>query len=77
MNAAEKRGLTITWVPFRSSSYKETEIEKYQSAWSPKRPIATLPKAEQDEAWVVFASRLKRLTHASHIESVKKQFYLT
>ncbi|WP_413173506.1 COR domain-containing protein [Anabaena azotica] len=52
LDAAKKEGLTIFWIPIRASAYKVTEIEKYQAAHPPNRPLKSLSTAECDEAWV-------------------------
>lgn len=59
LNAAEKKGLTIIWIPVRASSYKESEIEQYQAAHDPGKPLASLDPAEQDEALVKICELIK------------------
>jgi internalin A len=60
LEVAETEGLTILWVPYRPSGYEGTAIHKYQAAHDPKRPIAALPNAEQDEAWVEICRKIQR-----------------
>ena len=55
LNAAEKAGLTILWVPVRYSLYEFTDIARYQAAYDPKQPLSTLTPAQQDEALVKIA----------------------
>jgi GTPase SAR1 family protein len=52
-------GVTIFWIPLRSSSYKETAIEKYQAAHSPDKPLNNIPTAKRDKAWVEICSKIK------------------
>jgi TIR domain len=50
--AAKREGLTILWVPVKSSAYEVTEIEKYQAAHPPEKPLASLRPADCDRALV-------------------------
>jgi internalin A len=52
LNAAEQEGLTIIWIPISASSYRKTEIEKYQAAHPPNKPLDSLSKGERNQAWV-------------------------
>ncbi|MEA5467065.1 leucine-rich repeat domain-containing protein [Leptothoe sp. PORK10 BA2] len=51
LNAAEKEGLTILWIPISYSPYKDTEFEKYQATHSPQEPLDTLEKPMRNKAW--------------------------
>ncbi len=59
LNAAEKEGLTIIWIPVRHSLYEETEIEQYQAAHDPNEPLVGLDPAEQDRALVKICKAIK------------------
>ncbi|MBN3910255.1 MAG: leucine-rich repeat domain-containing protein [Nostoc sp. NMS1] len=59
LDAAEAEGLTIIWIPLSSSGYDETEIEKYQSAHPPNKPLDSLNLAQQNEAWVAICKKIK------------------
>lgn len=52
LNAAEQEGLTIIWIPISASSYRKTEIEKYQAAHPSNKPLDSLSKGERNQAWV-------------------------
>ncbi|MBD2681091.1 MULTISPECIES: COR domain-containing protein [Nostoc] len=59
LDAAEAEGLTIIWIPLSTSSYQETEIEKYQSAHPPNQPLDSLDEAQQNKAWVEICKEIK------------------
>ncbi|MHC5862985.1 toll/interleukin-1 receptor domain-containing protein, partial [Nostoc sp.] len=59
LDAAEAEGLTIIWIPLSFSSYEEIEIEKYQSAHPPNKPLDSLDSAQQNEAWVAICKKIK------------------
>ncbi|MBG1245009.1 COR domain-containing protein [Nostoc sp. NZL] len=59
LNAAQGKGLTIIWIPLSSSSYEETEIEKYQSAHPPNQPLDSLDVSEENKAWVNICKKIK------------------
>jgi hypothetical protein len=59
LNAAESEGLKIIWIPISFSSYEETEIEKYQAAHSPQKPLKSLNEAEQDAVLVQICKEIK------------------
>ncbi|MBW4630280.1 MAG: leucine-rich repeat domain-containing protein [Brasilonema octagenarum HA4186-MV1] len=52
-------GVTILWVPLRSSNYKETAIEKYQAAHSPEKPLKGIYGDKRDRAWVEICKKIK------------------
>lgn len=52
LEAAEKEGLTIVWIPVGSSSYKYTFIKDFQAASDPQRPLNSLSEAEQQKILV-------------------------
>lgn len=51
LNAAERDGLTVIWIPISFSPYKDTALEKYQAAHTPKSPLDTLEKPMRNKAW--------------------------
>ncbi|MFN6439842.1 MAG: COR domain-containing protein [Nostoc sp. DedSLP01] len=59
LDAAEAEGLTIIWIPLTYSGYEETEIEKYQSAHPPNKPLDSLNSAQENEAWVKICKQIK------------------
>ena len=60
LDAAEAKGLTIIWIPLSSSNYEDTEIQKYQSVYSPNQPLKSLNPAEEDKAWVEICKEIKK-----------------
>jgi len=52
INAAEKEGLKILWIPIDYCSYEITDIANYQAVYSPTRPLATLDPEELRAALV-------------------------
>ncbi|WP_392533729.1 leucine-rich repeat protein [Nostoc sp. C117] len=60
LNAAEEEGLTIFWIPISASSYRKTDIEKYQAAHPPSKPLDTLNKAERNQAWVKICEEVEK-----------------
>jgi formylglycine-generating enzyme required for sulfatase activity len=59
LNAAEKEGLTILWVPVEYSLWDEvTDIARYQAAHDPGKPLSALTAAEQNAALVQIAKKL-------------------
>jgi hypothetical protein len=45
LQAAEKNGLTILWVPVSHSLYTATEIAAYEAAHDPSQPLDSLSTA--------------------------------
>ncbi len=66
LEAAEKEGLTILWIPLSHSAYKETKIGEYQAAsgCNPDHPISSLPGPEQDRVFVAICEEIKALMNA-------------
>ncbi|MHC0061336.1 leucine-rich repeat domain-containing protein [Nostoc sp. UIC 10890] len=60
LNAAEQEGLTIFWIPISASSYKKTDIQEYQAAHPPDKPLDTLSKAECNQAWVKICEEVEK-----------------
>ncbi|MEH2202520.1 MAG: leucine-rich repeat domain-containing protein, partial [Nostoc sp.] len=59
LNAAEQEGLTIIWIPISGSSYRKTDIQEYQAAHSPDKPLDGLSKAECNQAWVKICEKVE------------------
>ncbi|MBW4425249.1 MAG: leucine-rich repeat domain-containing protein [Nostoc desertorum CM1-VF14] len=59
LKAAEKEGLTIFWIPISASSYKKTDIQEYQAAHSPDKPLDGLSPAERNHAWVKICEKVE------------------
>jgi GH24 family phage-related lysozyme (muramidase) len=60
LDAARQEGLTIIWVAVRHSLYKDTEIEQYQAANDPQKPLAHLRPAERERTLVEICECIKR-----------------
>ncbi|MFO1429720.1 MAG: toll/interleukin-1 receptor domain-containing protein [Candidatus Competibacteraceae bacterium] len=65
LNAAEKEGLTIFWIPVGASLYSETEINRYQAAYDPKTPLNKLRKAERQDAMLQIARKLMAILESA------------
>ena len=52
LDAAEREGVAILWVPVKASAYEITEIAKYQAVHPPEKPLASLRPADRDRALV-------------------------
>jgi internalin A len=59
LDAAERDGLTILWVPVSDSMYKETEIADYQAASEPSEPLDSLTPAEANRVMVRICEQIK------------------
>ena len=59
LNAAKDKGVKILWVPISACSYDETEIEKYQAALDPARPLDSLKEAELNQTLVKLCKEIK------------------
>jgi hypothetical protein len=62
LDAAKKHGLAVLWVPISYSSYRETQLDRYQPASDPSQPIKSMTPAEQDRIWVEICTKLKHAT---------------
>ncbi|MCW5313216.1 GTP-binding protein [Nostoc sp. KVJ3] len=60
LNAAEEEGLTIFWIPISASSYRKTDIQEYQAAHPPSKPLDSLSKAECNQAWVKICEEVEK-----------------
>jgi len=67
LEAAEREGLTILWIPLRHSAYRETKIGEYQAApgCDPDHPLSSLTEPEQDRVFVAVCEEIKALVNAS------------
>jgi CRP-like cAMP-binding protein len=60
LQAAEKGGLQILWIPISYSRYDETRIADYQAAHSPDKPLASLGRAARDKAFVEICKEIDK-----------------
>ena len=59
LQAAEKDGLTIVWVPISASAYKKTLIADSQAAYDPATPLDSLSDADQNKALVEICDKIE------------------
>jgi hypothetical protein len=59
--------LKIFWVPVSASVYAHTDIEQYQAAHDPRKPLDSLPKAKRNEAMVKIASDIVQAVDRSNM----------
>lgn len=57
---AENEGLKIIWVPISPCLWEVTSISHYQAVHDPKRPLLSLPAAEQEEVLVKLSQEIIR-----------------
>jgi SAM-dependent methyltransferase len=61
LNAAEKEGVAIAWIPVSASAFEETAIGQYQALHDPTRPLDKLSRAEQNDALVKICKKIKSI----------------
>jgi len=59
LEAAEKDGLTIVWVPISASSYTKPPIAGVQAAYDPATPLDLLSEAQQNKALVEICEKIE------------------
>lgn len=59
LQAAEKDGLTIVWVPISASAFKKTPIVDFQAAHDPATPLDSLSEAQQNKALVEICEKIE------------------
>jgi serine/threonine protein kinase len=60
LEASEKEGLRILWIPVSDCLYNVTAISRYQAAWDPSRPLTKLRGAKVQEALASIAKAVGR-----------------
>lgn len=68
LDSAEQAELTILWVAVRHSLYKDTDIEQYQAANDPQKPLASFRRSDRDRIIVEICQRIKKASTASYLE---------
>ena len=59
LEAAEKDGLAIVWVPISASAVKKTPIADFQAAYDPAAPLDSLSEAQQNKALVEICEQIE------------------
>ncbi len=59
--AADKRQLTVLWIPVSHSLWEATPIRHFQAAWDPAQPLSTLSHAERERALVDISRNVARV----------------
>ncbi len=49
---ATEGGIRLIWIPVETSSYKQTELCKFQAAIDPSRPISEHQNNDRNRAWI-------------------------
>lgn len=65
LKKAGSKELSIFWLPVRPSSYKLTEINNYQAASDPSRPLTSLGAAEQETILVNVCEKIMESLESS------------
>jgi hypothetical protein len=65
LEAAQKEGLTILWVAVSASAFTETEINNYQAANDPAKPLDTLTRAKLNRELVRICGLIKAAASTS------------
>lgn len=60
LKAAKEENLVVLWVHVSHCMYGVTEIEIYQSAHDPSRPLRGLKKAERDQVLVKICEKIQK-----------------
>jgi len=60
LDAAAAEGMTIFWIPVRSSAYRQSPIARFQAAHEPSKPLTMLRPAECDQALVEIGEKLAK-----------------
>jgi internalin A len=47
LEAAQKEGLIVFWICLRACMFEATEIEQYQAAYDPSKPLAEMSDSER------------------------------
>ena len=59
LKEAEAGGVTILWIPIRTSSYQKSALTTYQAVIDPGKPLANM-KADRDGSWVRICQAIEK-----------------
>lgn len=60
LDAAKKEGAVIAWVSVSASLYTETEIERYQCANDPEKPLDSMPTSKRHATLVEICQKIHK-----------------
>jgi NTP pyrophosphatase (non-canonical NTP hydrolase) len=63
LESAQKGGTSINWIPFSSSMFTKTELERYQSLWPTNKPLDQLTKPQRNSALVEICNKIFNATN--------------
>jgi tetratricopeptide (TPR) repeat protein len=70
LSAAKDEGMTVLWVATRPSLYKETEIERYQAANDPLKPLDSFRGSARGRELVKICQAIKDAAASSSLPNV-------
>lgn len=59
LEASQKEGLLILWIPVSASTYRDSPLAHIQAAAEPGKPLDTLDSSARNMAWVHISDRIK------------------
>jgi len=62
LKEAERGGVRIVWIPVGACAHEKTPLARYQPAIPAGKPLATMKKANRDEAWVRICQEIEKAT---------------
>ena len=68
LDSAQRRGLTLFWVPISASMVQHTKLGTRQAVWDPEKPLELLSEAERTRAiWKICQDLCEKLGQASRV----------
>ena len=69
LDASERDGAVIFWIPISASLYEETRLKDYQAAIDPSRPLDSLTLSKRNQALVQIAKQIRDALNGSALTS--------